>query len=139
MATGTVKWFSSEKGYGFITPDDGTADVFVHHSGIAGEGYKNLDEGQKVEYEVTQGQKGPQAVGVKRTSYTAVMSSDLADTTRTDMMRSVSTGGRNHSMPGNGIDAWGSVKHSETVSMSLLRSAAQYVSSAAPGERKRAS
>jgi len=66
MATGTVKWFSSEKGYGFITPDDGTADVFVHHSAIAGEGYKNLDEGQKVEYEVTQGQKGPQAASVKR-------------------------------------------------------------------------
>jgi len=68
MTTGTVKWFSSQKGYGFITPDDGTADVFVHHSAIAGEGYKNLDEGQKVEYEVTQGPKGPQAAGVKRAS-----------------------------------------------------------------------
>ena len=68
MATGTVKWFSSEKGYGFITPDDGSADVFVHFSAIAGEGYKNLEEGQKVEYEQTQGQKGPQAAGVKLAS-----------------------------------------------------------------------
>ena len=65
MATGTVKWFSSEKGYGFITPDDGSADVFVHFSAIVGEGYKNLDEGQKVEFESTQGQKGPQAANVK--------------------------------------------------------------------------
>ena len=65
MATGTVKWFSPEKGYGFITPDDGSADVFVHFSAIAGEGYKNLDEGQKVEFEVTQGQKGPQADQVR--------------------------------------------------------------------------
>jgi CspA family cold shock protein len=68
MATGTVKWFSSEKGYGFITPDDGSADVFVHFSAIAGEGYKNLEEGQKVEYEATQGQKGPQASSVKLAS-----------------------------------------------------------------------
>jgi CspA family cold shock protein len=68
MATGTVKWFSSEKGYGFITADDGSADVFVHFSAIAGEGYKNLEEGQKVEYEVTQGQKGPQAASVKLAS-----------------------------------------------------------------------
>ena len=68
MATGTVKWFSSEKGYGFITPDDGSPDVFVHLSAIAGEGYKNLEEGQKVEYEVTQGQKGPQASSVKLAS-----------------------------------------------------------------------
>jgi cold shock protein len=68
MATGTVKWFSSEKGYGFITPDDGSADVFVHFSAIAGEGYKNLEEGQKVEYEQTQGQKGPQAASVKLAS-----------------------------------------------------------------------
>jgi cold shock protein len=65
VATGTVKWFSSEKGYGFITPEDGSADVFVHFSAIAGEGYKNLDEGQKVEFEVTSGQKGPQASSVK--------------------------------------------------------------------------
>ena len=65
MATGTVKWFSPEKGYGFITPDDGSADVFVHFSAIAGEGYKNLDEGQKVEFEVTQGPKGAQASNVR--------------------------------------------------------------------------
>src|SRR6266550_257495 len=64
-ATGTVKWFSSEKGFGFITPDDGSADVFVHFSAIAGEGFRNLDEGQKVTYEVTQGQKGPQASDVR--------------------------------------------------------------------------
>jgi CspA family cold shock protein len=65
MATGTVKWFSSEKGFGFITPDDGSADVFVHFSAIAGEGFRNLDEGQKVTYEVTPGQKGPQASVVR--------------------------------------------------------------------------
>ncbi len=65
MATGTVKWFSAEKGFGFITPDDGSADVFVHFSAIAGEGYRNLDEEAKVEYEVTQGPKGPQAANVK--------------------------------------------------------------------------
>ena len=65
MATGPVKWFSSEKGFGFITPDDGSADVFVHFSAIAGEGFRNLDEGQKVTYEVTQGQKGPQASDVR--------------------------------------------------------------------------
>ncbi len=64
MATGTVKWFSAEKGFGFITPDDGSADVFVHFSAIAGDGYRNLDEGMKVNYEVTQGQKGPQASNV---------------------------------------------------------------------------
>jgi CspA family cold shock protein len=68
MTTGTVKWFSSEKGYGFITPDDGSADVFVHFSAIAGEGYKNLDEGQKVEFETTSGPKGPQAASVKLAS-----------------------------------------------------------------------
>jgi cold shock protein len=65
MATGAVKWFSPEKGFGFITPDDGSADVFVHFSAISGEGYRNLDEGAKVEYEVTQGPKGPQASNVK--------------------------------------------------------------------------
>ncbi len=65
MATGTVKWFSAEKGFGFITPDDGSADVFVHFSAIAGDGYRNLDEGAKVEFEVTQGPKGPQAASVK--------------------------------------------------------------------------
>jgi len=65
VATGTVKWFSSEKGYGFVTPDDGSADVFVHFSAIQMEGYKSLEEGQKVEYDVTQGQKGPQAANVR--------------------------------------------------------------------------
>jgi CspA family cold shock protein len=65
VATGTVKWFSSEKGYGFITPEDGSADVFVHFSAISGEGYRNLEEGQRVEFDVTQGQKGPQAGNVR--------------------------------------------------------------------------
>ena len=68
MATGTVKWFSSEKGFGFITPDEGTEDVFVHFSAISGEGYRNLEENQKVEYDVTQGQKGPQAANVRATT-----------------------------------------------------------------------
>jgi cold shock protein len=61
MATGTVKWFSNDKGYGFITPDAGGEDLFVHFSAIAGGGFKTLAEGAKVEFEVTQGQKGPQA------------------------------------------------------------------------------
>jgi CspA family cold shock protein len=68
MATGTVKWFSNEKGYGFITQDDGGKDVFVHHSAIAGEGYKSLAEGAKVEYEVEEGPKGPQAKTVSITA-----------------------------------------------------------------------
>ena len=59
MATGTVKWFNADKGFGFIAPDDGTADVFVHFSAIASSGYRSLDENQKVEFETTQGQKGP--------------------------------------------------------------------------------
>ncbi|WP_138413956.1 cold-shock protein [Sinomonas gamaensis] len=65
MATGTVKWFNSEKGYGFIAPDDGSADLFAHYSEIDGRGFKSLDEGQKVEYEVGQGQKGPQAQKIR--------------------------------------------------------------------------
>jgi len=62
--TGIVKWFSNSKGYGFITPDGGEKDLFVHHSEIRGEGYRSLDEGQRVEFTVTQGQKGPQAQDV---------------------------------------------------------------------------
>jgi CspA family cold shock protein len=65
MAVGTVKWFNPEKGYGFITPDDGSKDLFIHFSGIDGDGYKSLNEGQKVEYQATQGQKGPQASRVR--------------------------------------------------------------------------
>ena len=63
---GTVKWFSDEKGYGFIRPDDGSEDVFVHHTGITGDGFKSLEEGDKVTYEVTQGRKGLQAENVAR-------------------------------------------------------------------------
>jgi len=65
VATGTVKWFSNEKGYGFITPDEAGEDLFVHFSAIAGSGFKSLDEGAKVSFEVTQGQKGPQATDVQ--------------------------------------------------------------------------
>ena len=65
---GTVKWFNDEKGYGFITPDDGGEDLFVHHTGIAGSGFKALEEGEKVSYEVTQGKKGMQAVSVSKGS-----------------------------------------------------------------------
>jgi CspA family cold shock protein len=65
MATGTVKWFSDEKGYGFITPDDNGKDLFVHHSAIAGNGFKTLAEGAKVSYDAEQGQKGPAAANVQ--------------------------------------------------------------------------
>ena len=64
MAQGTVKWFNAEKGFGFISPDDGGKDVFVHFSAIEGGGYRSLEENQKVSYTVTQGNKGPQATAV---------------------------------------------------------------------------
>ncbi len=64
MPTGTVKWFNNDKGYGFITPDDSGKDLFVHHTGIAGSGFKTLVEGAKVEFEVREGTKGPEATNV---------------------------------------------------------------------------
>jgi CspA family cold shock protein len=66
MPQGTVKWFNDEKGYGFITPDERGEDLFVHHSGIAGGGYKSLEEGDKVSFEATRGKKGMQAENVSR-------------------------------------------------------------------------
>jgi cold shock protein len=68
MATGTVKWFNDAKGYGFISPDEGDKDVFVHHSNIEGSGFKSLTEGAKVEFEVREGTKGPEATNVVATS-----------------------------------------------------------------------
>ncbi len=65
MATGTVKWFNDAKGYGFIAPEDGSKDLFVHHTNIAGEGFKTLSENAKVEYEAREGQKGPEAINVQ--------------------------------------------------------------------------
>jgi CspA family cold shock protein len=65
MATGTVKWFNDAKGFGFITPSDGSKDVFVHHSAIQGSGFKSLAEGQQVSYNVEQGPKGPSAANVQ--------------------------------------------------------------------------
>ena len=65
MTTGIVKWFNGDKGYGFITPDDGTADVFAHFSAIQSSGYRSLEEYQKVEFDVTEGQKGPQAENIR--------------------------------------------------------------------------
>ena len=64
LATGTVKWFNETKGYGFIAPDEGGKDVFVHHTGIVGQGFKKLAEGEKVEFEVREGAKGPEATNV---------------------------------------------------------------------------
>jgi len=66
MPQGTVKWFNEEKGYGFISPDEGGDDLFVHFSGIAGEGFKSLEEGEKVTYEAAQGRRGMQAQNVSK-------------------------------------------------------------------------
>jgi len=68
MATGTVKWFNADKGYGFITPDDGGKDLFVHHSAIVGDGYKSLAENAKVQFEPAEGAKGPEAKSVSPVS-----------------------------------------------------------------------
>ena len=65
MITGTVKWFNDSKGFGFVTPEDGSKDVFVHHTAIQGTGFKTLTEGQQVQFEVEQGPKGPSAVNVQ--------------------------------------------------------------------------
>ena len=65
MASGTIKWFSDDKGFGFVTPDEAGKDLFVHHTGIAGDGFKSLTEGAKVEYDAEPGDKGPKAVNVR--------------------------------------------------------------------------
>jgi len=66
MARGTVKWFSEEKGYGFVSPEEGGEDLFVHYTAVEGEGYRSLEEGERVSYEPTHGMKGEQAVDVRR-------------------------------------------------------------------------
>ena len=65
MATGTVKWFSDDKGFGFITPDESGQDLFVHHTGIAGQGFRSLEDGQRVSFDAEPGDKGPKAVNVQ--------------------------------------------------------------------------
>jgi cold shock protein len=82
MPQGTVKWFNEEKGYGFITPDDGGEDLFVHHTGIAGSGFKSLEEGESVSYEVTQGRKGMQATNVSKGSTDGADSRGTEDSLR---------------------------------------------------------
>lgn len=79
MPIGTVKWFSAEKGYGFITPDDGGSDVFVHFSGIVGDGHRSLDEGQRVSFTAEDGEKGPGAVDVKSADAAASEPAAAAD------------------------------------------------------------
>jgi CspA family cold shock protein len=71
MARGTVKWFSEQKGYGFITPEDGSKDLFVHFSNISAEGFKTLEDGQEVEFDAGEGQKGPEAQNVRVTGAAA--------------------------------------------------------------------
>ena len=82
MPQGTVKWFNEEKGYGFITPDDGSEDLFVHHTGIIGSGFKSLEEGASVSYEVTHGRKGMQPVNVSKGSTGRPDSSETEDLLR---------------------------------------------------------
>jgi CspA family cold shock protein len=66
MSKGKIKWFNDQKGYGFVTPDDGSQDLFVHYQDIQGEGFKTLSEGQSVEYDVTKSEKGPKAINIKK-------------------------------------------------------------------------